>query len=69
LEFLGLRADDLRMEEDIDVTTAISRLPAEEQHLRIFRQKRALDLSLKHQILPREDWTKPEEVSLGQHLS
>ena len=62
--FSGLRADDLRMEENVDVTTAINRLPAEEQHLRIFRIKRALDLSLKHQLLPREEWTKPEEVRL-----
>ena len=58
----GLKADDLRMEENQDVATAVSRLPAEAQYQRIFRLKRAMDLSLKHQLLPREQWTKPEEV-------
>ncbi|XP_066930281.1 cytochrome b-c1 complex subunit 7-like [Clytia hemisphaerica] len=61
---LGLRADDLRMEENPDVTTAISRLPEEAQYQRIFRVKRAMDLSLKHQLLPRSEWTKPEEDTL-----
>lgn len=59
-----MKADDLRMEENPDVVTAVSRLPAEEQYQRIFRLKRAMDLSLKHQLLPREQWTKPEEVFL-----
>ena len=57
-----MKVDDLRMEENIDVSTAISRLPAEVQYQRIFRIKRAMDLSLKHQLLPREQWTTPEEV-------
>jgi len=43
------------------VAEAIRRLPEKEQNLRIFRLKRALDLSLKHSQLPREQWTKPEE--------
>ena len=50
------------MEERPDVAEAIRRLPEKEQNLRIFRIKRALDLSLKHSQLPREQWTKPEEV-------
>ena len=58
---MGLRADDLRMEEYPDVATALNRLTEEEQNQRIFRIKRASDLSMKHQILPREEWTKPEE--------
>merc|ERR1712198_352395 len=61
---LGLRADDLRMDENPDVATAISRLPAEDQHQRIFRIKRAMDLSLKHQILPKSEWTTPEQDEL-----
>jgi hypothetical protein len=50
-------------EEDIpELTEAVRRLPEEEQNLRMFRMKRALDLSMKHQLLPKEEWTKPEEV-------
>ena len=55
-------------EEDIpELTEAVRRLPEEEQNLRMFRIKRALDLSMKHQLLPKEEWTKPEEVCDGQH--
>jgi len=61
---MGLRADDLHMEENHDVTAALSRLPENDQYLRIFRIKRALDLTMKHQILAKEDWTKPEEDEL-----
>ena len=50
------------MEEDPDIKEAIRRLPEKEQNLRLFRIKRALDLSLKHSVLPRDQWTKPEEV-------
>ena len=39
-------------------------MPADEQYERLFRMKRALDLSLKHSLLPKDQWTKPEEVSL-----
>ena len=52
------------MEEDPLVAEAIRRLPAEEQDLRLFRLKRAMDCSLKKTILPKEEWTKPEEVRL-----
>merc|ERR1712080_328250 len=48
-----------RKSEDMD--EAFNRLPEEEANLRIFRIKRAADLSLKHAILPKEQWTKPEE--------
>merc|ERR1712002_566583 len=58
---LGLKADDLRMDELPDVATAISRLTPQQENERIFRIKRASDLSMKHQILPKEEWTKPEE--------
>ena len=59
-----MRKDDLMNEEDLpELQEAVRRLPEEEQNLRMFRLKRALDLSMKHQLLPKEDWTKPEEVS------
>lgn len=60
---LGLRREDLYSEGYPDVVEAIRRLPETEHNLRNYRMKRALDLSLKHQILPKEDWTKPEEVT------
>ena len=49
-------------EDDPDVVEAIKRLPPEEYNLRQFRVKRALDLSMKHHILPKELWTPREEV-------
>ena len=60
---IGLRREDLYIEEDPVVKEAIRRLPQEEQDLRLFRLKRALDLSVKKPLLPREQWTTPEEVS------
>ncbi|XP_025249632.1 cytochrome b-c1 complex subunit 7 isoform X1 [Theropithecus gelada] len=58
---LGLLRDDT-MYEDEDVKEAIRRLPENLYNGRMFRIKRALDLNLKHQILPKEQWTKYEEV-------
>ncbi|XP_007999343.2 cytochrome b-c1 complex subunit 7 [Chlorocebus sabaeus] len=57
---LGLLRDDT-MYEDEDVKEAIRRLPDNLYNDRMFRIKRALDLNLKHQILPKEQWTKYEE--------
>ncbi|XP_030072798.1 cytochrome b-c1 complex subunit 7 [Microcaecilia unicolor] len=57
---LGLVRDDTLYEDD-DVKEAIRRLPDRVYDERIFRIKRAIDLSLKHQILPKEQWTKYEE--------
>ena len=59
---LGLKADDLLDEDIEEVTEAIARLDDDTKYERIFRIKRAMDLSLKHRILPKEEWTKPEEV-------
>ena len=50
------------MDDHPDVVEAIKRLPQEEQDLRLFRLKRAYDLTMKHIILPEDQWTKPEEV-------
>ncbi|XP_002759169.3 cytochrome b-c1 complex subunit 7 [Callithrix jacchus] len=57
---LGLLRDDT-IYEDEDVKEAIRRLPENLYNDRMFRIKRALDLSMKHQILPKEQWTKYEE--------
>lgn len=48
--------------EDLDVKEALRRLPEQQYNDRMFRVKRALDLSMKQQILPKDQWTKYEEV-------
>ncbi|KAH1177201.1 hypothetical protein KIL84_010903 [Mauremys mutica] len=57
---LGLMRDDTIYEND-DVKLALKRLPENLYNERLFRIKRALDLSMKHQILPEEQWVKYEE--------
>eukprot|EP00468_Gymnochlora_sp_CCMP2014_P011028 CAMPEP_0167757996 /NCGR_PEP_ID=MMETSP0110_2-20121227/10229_1 /TAXON_ID=629695 /ORGANISM="Gymnochlora sp., Strain CCMP2014" /LENGTH=106 /DNA_ID=CAMNT_0007644235 /DNA_START=24 /DNA_END=344 /DNA_ORIENTATION=+ len=52
LDKYGLRYDDLLIETDPDVITAINRLPARERALRQMRLKRALDIELKHSYIP-----------------
>ena len=59
---LGLMQDDTTYEND-DVKEAIRRLPENLYNYRMFRIKRALDLTMRHQILPKEQWTKYEEVA------
>uniref|UniRef100_A0A7N5KRT6 Cytochrome b-c1 complex subunit 7 n=1 Tax=Ailuropoda melanoleuca TaxID=9646 RepID=A0A7N5KRT6_AILME len=59
---LGLMRDDTIHETD-DVKEAIRRLPENLYNDRMFRIKRALDLTMRHQILPKEQWTKYEEGS------
>jgi len=61
---LGLRAHDLITDQDPDVAEAIKKLPEEEYQLRLERLRRALDLSMKHRILPRNQWTTPEQVRI-----
>lgn len=48
--------------EDGDVKEALRRLPEDQYNDRVFRIKRALDLSMKQQLLPKDQWTKYEEV-------
>nr|XP_059858069.1 cytochrome b-c1 complex subunit 7-like [Delphinus delphis] len=57
---LGLMRDDTICEND-DVKEAIRRLPENLYDDRVFRIKRALDLTMRQQILPKEQWTKYEE--------
>jgi len=51
-------------DQDPDVAEGIKKLPKEEYLLRLERLRRAHDLSMKHRILPKHMWTKPEEVRL-----
>lgn len=48
--------------ENSDVKEALGRLPENVNNDRTFRIKRALDLTMKHQILPKDQWMKYEEV-------
>ncbi|XP_069032039.1 cytochrome b-c1 complex subunit 7 [Embiotoca jacksoni] len=56
----GLMRDDTII-EDSDVKEALRRLPENVYNDRMFRIKRALDLSMKQQILPKDQWTQYEE--------
>ncbi|KAM7126071.1 cytochrome b-c1 complex subunit 7-like [Molossus nigricans] len=57
---LGLMRDNT-IHVDNDVQEAIRRLPENLYNDRMFCIKRALDLSMRQQILPKEQWTKYEE--------
>ncbi|KAK4158552.1 cytochrome b-c1 complex subunit 7 [Chaetomidium leptoderma] len=58
---MGLRADDLLVEENEPVLKALGRLSPKESYDRIYRIRRATQLSLQQKILPKNEWTKPEE--------
>ncbi|KAM3427902.1 hypothetical protein NHJ13734_008816 [Beauveria thailandica] len=58
---LGLRFDDLLEEEREAVQIAIKRLSSQESYDRIYRIRRATQCSYQHKLLPKEDWTKPED--------
>ncbi|CAG8626793.1 16411_t:CDS:2, partial [Acaulospora colombiana] len=58
---LGLRYDDIIIEENSVVQEALRRLSPKESDLRNIRIRNAYQLSLTHKILPKEKWTKPEE--------
>ena len=64
-------ADDLISEENEDVQQALKRLPPRQSYDRVFRIRRATQLSLQQKVLPRDQWTKPEEDKpyLGPLLS
>jgi len=49
-----------------NVAEALRRLPQEILDQRNFRIIRALQLSASHRVLPKEQWTKYEEVSKYQ---
>ncbi|KAI0179094.1 putative ubiquinol--cytochrome-c reductase [Hypoxylon sp. FL1284] len=58
---LGLRADDLIVEENEDVVKALKRLPEKEAYDRVYRLRRAFQASTTHKLLPKSEWTKPDE--------
>lgn len=60
---MGLKIDDLIMDENPVAQKALSRLPANESYDRVYRIATAQQLSLTHQILPKHEQVKPENVS------
>ncbi|GHJ88262.1 hypothetical protein NliqN6_4664 [Naganishia liquefaciens] len=58
---MGLKYDDLLMEEREDVQKAISRLSPEEAYNRSFRLRTAIQQSILHKPLPKDQWVTPEE--------
>ncbi|MCJ1340096.1 Cytochrome b-c1 complex subunit 7 [Bachmanniomyces sp. S44760] len=58
---LGLKVDDLIPEENEVVLLALKRLPPKEAYDRVFRLRRAFQCSLAHQLLPKDQQTKPED--------
>ncbi|KAI0878079.1 cytochrome b-c1 complex subunit 7 [Hypoxylon argillaceum] len=58
---LGLLADDLIVEENEDVLKALKRLPPQVAYDRVYRLRRAIQCSVTHKLLPKDQWTKPEE--------
>lgn len=61
---MGLRYDDLLIEESDRVQKALSRLPEKEAYDRAFRLRQASHLSVIHRELPKEQWLPASEVSL-----
>ncbi|TKY89454.1 hypothetical protein EX895_001985 [Sporisorium graminicola] len=58
---MGLRYDDLIIEESERVQKAISRLPEKEAYDRAFRLRQAAHLSVLHRELPKEQWLPAKE--------
>lgn len=65
---LGLMRDDM-LYENPDVKEALKRLPQHVQDERNFRIVRAMQLDAQKRILPKEQWTKFEDVSKYLYLS
>jgi hypothetical protein len=65
----GLRRDDLIAEEHEVVQEALNRLSKRELYDRNWRLLRAIQLQISNNFLPKEEWTKPEEVSISRVVS
>jgi len=58
---MGLKYDDLLVEENPEVQRALKRLTPREQYDRAYRFKLASQASVQHKPLPKEQWTSPTE--------
>lgn len=64
----GLFRDDIISENDPVIQEALLRLSDKEAFDRTFRLRRAIQLNLNHDILPKSEQTKPEEVKLKSYI-
>ncbi len=60
---VGLFRDDIISENDPVIEEALKRLSDKEMFDRTFRLRRAIQLNLNHDVLPKSEHTKPEEVN------
>jgi ubiquinol-cytochrome c reductase subunit 7 len=58
---MGLKYDDLLVEESPEVQRALNRLTPREQYDRAYRFKLASQSSVQHKPLPKEQWISPTE--------
>lgn len=62
--FKGLFRDDIISENDPVIQEALLRLSDKDAFDRTFRLRRAIQLNLNHDVLPKSEQTKPEEVTI-----
>lgn len=65
---LGLRFDDLLMEETPLMQKAIRRLPQDESYSRIYRIIRAHQCEVEHKLLDKKQWTKNDRRYLLPYI-
>ncbi|ORX39144.1 ubiquinol-cytochrome-c reductase complex subunit 6 [Kockovaella imperatae] len=58
---MGLKYDDLLLEEREDVQKALTRLTPRESYDRVYRMRRAHQQAILHKELPKNEWITPEE--------
>ncbi|WFD27003.1 Cytochrome b-c1 complex subunit 7 [Malassezia nana] len=58
---MGLKYEDLIVEENQQMQKALSRLSESESYDRVYRFRRAVQCSILQRDLPKEQWTKLEE--------
>ncbi|EJT96813.1 cytochrome b-c1 complex subunit 7 [Dacryopinax primogenitus] len=58
---MGLRYDDLLIEENPTVEKALTRLNAKESYDRVWRHRVAMHQSVLHKDLPKAQWLKPQD--------
>ncbi|KAG5438982.1 hypothetical protein PCANB_002312 [Pneumocystis canis] len=58
---IGLRYEDLLPEENDAMEIALKRLPKLESYDRVYRLRIAMQCSLTHTLLPKNEWLKAEE--------
>lgn len=57
----GLLRDDLLSDEHPVIKEALTRLPDQLHFDRTFRQRRAIQLNMNHEQLPKDQWVTPEQ--------